>query len=97
MLQVKIANGANYKELEDDINSVLENINSEDVKNIHYQLHELTAVIEFIKSESWKGQICSACKLWDDGGDSSVLIGECKCHKQRRRFQDSACKEFIER
>lgn len=94
MLQIRIAQGKDIGDLEDKVNGVLEDIKSDDVKNIEFVIPELTAVIEYIRSEEWKGRMCMDCQYWDDAGSADAVIGLCQVCGGKKRFNCKACEKF---
>ena len=94
MRQVRIIQGDDIASLQDSINASLATVKSEDVINIHVNLKELNAVIEYTVAEEYTNRLCAECQYWDDSGSANAVIGLCQEHGKKCRFNCRACAQF---
>ena len=92
MLQTKICEGVDLKDLERCINETLSNIKCDDPKIIYY-LTQMCAVIEY-KQNNPK-LMCVDCRFYDPNGDQHrKAYGLCHWCGDRVRFSSEICDHF---
>lgn len=94
MLQIKLVEGKDSTELNNNTNEFLATIQSEAVKDITVDVPNMTAIIQYILEEKWKGHLCCDCQHWDDGGSLESVTGLCQECGGRRRFNNKSCPQF---
>lgn len=94
MDKVKLIQGLDAKDLQEQINSFLATLKDDALKDLNIDMQKMNAIILYKVVEEWQGMICADCKYWDDEGDTSAVSGLCFECGQRRRFNSKACKCF---
>ncbi len=94
MVKVKIIDAVTRINLEEELNTFLASIKSEELRTISYDFPNFTAAVEYEIKEAWRGMMCAECQFWDDSGSSDAVIGLCQACGGRKRFNCSACERF---
>lgn len=96
MIQVKIIVGKSIENLNEEINSFLSNLSTDDVRDISINATSLTGIVHFEIKDKWSGHMCCDCTHWDDSGQSSSVVGLCQFCGGRKRFNSKACSDFVD-
>ena len=92
MLQTKICEGVDLKDLERRINDFLSESKCDDAKIIYY-LTQFCAVIEYNKHNP--KLMCVDCRFYDPNGDQHrKAYGVCHWCGERVRFSNETCEHF---
>lgn len=92
MLQTRICEGLDFKDLQRSVNEALSEINSDDPKII-WETSNLLAIIEYVVNESYKKSLCCECQYWKEN-ETSSLMGICQLAGKRKRYDCKPCASY---